>query len=77
MLHGVCMNTTVTVDKNVELPVMRVRYPFPDLAIGDSFLARTNNIQVMRNLAYRSGKKLGRRFVARKCETGVRVWRVT
>ena len=70
------MNTSIVVEKGVPLPVTRVKYPYETMDLDDSFLVKGKSLQVVCNTNYRIGKKLGMRFVARKCEDGYRVWRV-
>jgi hypothetical protein len=70
------MNTSIVVEKGVPLPVIRVNYPYETMEINDSFVVSGKSLQVVCNTNYRVGKKLGMRFVARKCEDGIRVWRV-
>lgn len=70
------MISNVEVESGVPLPVERRRYPYAQMQVGDSFVVRSVSLQVVCNANYRTGKKLGRKFVARKVEDGVRVWRV-
>jgi hypothetical protein len=69
------MISNVEVESGVPLPVERRRYPYAEMQVGDSFVVREVSLQVVCNANYRTGKKLGRKFVARKVEDGVRVWR--
>lgn len=69
------MISNVEVESGVPLPVERRRYPYAQMQVGDSFVVRAVSLQVVCNANYRTGKKLGRKFVARKVEDGVRVWR--
>ena len=66
---------SVGLDKDVPLPEARKRYPYKEMEIGDSFFVEGGGIQNICNQNYRTGKKLGRSFIARKEEGGVRVWR--
>jgi hypothetical protein len=70
------MNTSIVVEKGVPLPVTRVKYPYETMEVDDSFIVYGKSLQVVCNANYRIGKKLGMRFVARKCGDGIRVWRV-
>jgi hypothetical protein len=68
------------VERGIEMPVIRqsAKYPFKDLAVGDSFFvpeAELVNSKRMHSTAYNYGKRYGRKFVARRVEGGVRVWR--
>jgi hypothetical protein len=69
------MISNVEVESGVPLPVERRRYQYASMEIGDCFVVRAVCLQVVCNANYRTGKKLGRKFVARKTEDGVRVWR--
>ena len=66
------------IEKGSVLPKPRMVYAYPheEMEVGDSFVVRAVSLQVVCNANYRTGKKLGRKFVARKIEDGVRVWRV-
>ena len=69
---------------NIEkgIPVKRPRedsvYPFTEMEVGDSFLA-TEQIckkpHKVRMAAHEAGKRLGRKYVTRTVEGGIRVWR--
>ena len=65
------------VEKNRELPKIRVRnsYPYKVMEISDSFFVEDTSLQVICNSNYRMGKQLGVKFIARKEKDGVRVWR--
>lgn len=67
----------VGLDKDVPLPEARKRYPYKEMEVGDSFFVEGGGIQNICNQNYRTGKKLGRSFIARKEEGGVRVWRTS
>ena len=62
--------------KDVPVPPDKRRYPYRVMDVGDSFFVAEGKLQVVCNNNYRTGKKLGRRFIARREEGGVRVWRV-
>ena len=66
---------SVEINKDVPLPPPRRRYPYGEMEVGESFLIAQGNLQVVCNANYRAGKRLGRRFIARREEGGVRVWR--
>ena len=68
---------SVGLDKDVPLPESRKRYQYKDMEVGDSFFVEGGGIQNICNQNYRTGKKLGRSFIARKEDGGVRVWRVS
>ena len=66
------------IERDVALPPARSRvrlFPFPDMRPGDSFLVE-NSGTVVRAAASRYARKNGMRFVTRRVEGGVRVWRV-
>ena len=65
------------VEKNRELPKIRVRnsYSYKVMEISDSFFVEDTSLQVICNSNYRMGKQLGMKFIARKENDGVRVWR--
>ena len=67
----------IEVQKDVPVPQARVRnrYPRHTMEVGDSFFVRDGNLQVVCNGNWRMGKKLGRKFIARREADGVRVWR--
>ena len=68
---------SVEVSRDVPVPEPRRRYPYVDMDIGDSFVMPAgSSMQVVCNANYRAGKRLGRKFIARKLEGGIRVWRV-
>lgn len=68
---------TVEVNRDVPLPPPRRRYPYGEMEVGESFIVLDGNLQVVCNANYRAGKRLFRKFIARREERGVRVWRVT
>ena len=69
------MTSAVRVDKDVPMPSLRRSYPYETMAIGDSFLMPGKSLQVACNSNYRAAKKLGKKFIARNGEDGVRIWR--
>ena len=68
---------TIEINKKIPIPPLKKRnvYPYKDMAIGDSFFVPTGKIQIVCNANYRTGKQLGKKFIARKDQEGVRVWR--
>ena len=77
LLHNVGMN----IDKNIPLPGggdPRQRYPFADMAPGDSFLILDATwIKNLRSAAYmHSRRNPGTRFTCRRYGEGWRLWRV-
>lgn len=51
------------------------KYPYRDMQVGESFKVFGKKIGVICNYNYRYGKLLGRKFIARTEEDGIRVWR--
>jgi len=72
----------IEIEKGIPLPEVKrgrkgnYRYPWRDMAIGDSFLAPDADIRYMAASAVGARKRLGRRFACRTVEGGVRVWRI-
>jgi len=69
------------IESNIPLPGgadPRERYPFPDMAVGDSFLILDKDwIKNLRSAAYMySRRHPGVRFTCRRYEQGWRLWRV-
>ena len=65
----------VELSQGIPIPEAKRRYPYKVMQIGDSFFIEGGVIQIVCNANYRTSKKLGRKFIARKEGTGVRVWR--
>ena len=70
------MNAVLKVEKGVSPPGRISRYPYAVLEVTDSFVIPDLSMQVVCNLNYRWGQKLGKKFVCRKVDDGIRVWRV-
>jgi len=70
--------TTIPIERGIPIPPKKTtetKYPWRDMAVGDSFtipLAAFGNVRVA---AFRFGKKNGMRFCSRKDGDQVRVWR--
>ena len=73
----------IQIEKNI--PVNRFlkrslkhKYPFAELDLWDSFYVELDaqEINVLRVLAWRFAKQTGWKFVTKKVDAGVRVWRV-
>jgi len=73
----------VMVEKNVDMPVMRVtasKYPYDEMEVGDSFMVtseRVSMINTMCGVNKKKGEELGMKFIAKRVEGGVRVWRIS
>ena len=69
------------IEKNIPLPNRdpRERYPFADMAVGDSFLVVDRSwIKNLRSAAYmHSRRHPGVRYTCRKHGEGWRLWRVS
>lgn len=67
------------IEKGVPVPVIAepVRYPFESMQVGDSFFVEGGVLTRLCNAHGRAGRRMGRKFTARKVEGGVRVWRVS
>lgn len=63
------------VEKGIPIPDEKVRYPYEELEVGDSFLVVDESIHNVCNKNVRAGRKLGIRLTARSVTNGVRVWR--
>ena len=68
---------SINIQKNIPIPPEKKRnvYPYKNMEIGESFFVPTGKIQIVCNANYRTGKQLGKKFIARKENEGVRVWR--
>lgn len=70
----------IEIEKDVPLPTLRAdrnRYPFAEMAVGDSFLVSgERSPQKASSACVWTAKKDGRKYVSRTVEGGVRVWRV-
>lgn len=67
------------VDSGIPLPAeaQREKYPFPIMAVGDSFLLTdAASAKNARSAAWMYSKRHGSRFSCRRVEDGWRVWRV-
>ena len=76
-----CM--VIQIEKNIPVNKFLKRsrshkYPFRELEVGDSFYVALSEqeINVLRVLAWRFSKQTGWRFVTKKVDSGVRVWRI-
>ena len=67
----------LTVEKGLDVPksVIRHKYPYKIMEVGDSFFVPDGKLNQICNGNYRVGKQLGWKFVARTENGGVRVWR--
>ena len=71
------------VEKNVDMPVMRVtasKYPYDEMEVGDSFMVTSERISMINTMCgvnKKKGVELGMKFIAKRVEGGVRVWRIS
>ena len=64
-------------DKNKKSRGRPPKYPFDDMEVGDSFLAEGQDWDDGgRCAANNHGRRKNKRFIARKQENGIRIWRV-
>jgi len=69
----------LTIERNVPAPdwQRREKYPFPNMAVGDSFLlTKAALVKNARSAAWMYSRRHGGRFSCRKVEGGWRIWRV-
>ena len=69
------MINEVEVSKGVPLPLPKKRFPYNVMDVGDSFFVEGSTLQLVCNYNYRAGKRFGKKFIARREDSGVRVWR--
>ena len=74
----------IQIDKNVQLNrfikrSLKHKYPFAEMELYDSFYVELDErgINVLRVLAWRFSKQTGWKFVTKRVDKGVRVWRVS
>jgi hypothetical protein len=71
-----------TIEKNVAIPAAsrtgggKAKYPWAQMEIGDSFFVPGAKVETFYTLVSAQNKKGDARFICRKQEGGVRVWRV-
>lgn len=71
------MGGDVKLEKGVPLPGQKLRYPYLEMEVGDSFFREGDErLGMFCNLNWRWGKRLHRKYVCRKVDGGIRVWRV-
>lgn len=67
----------IKIEKGVPVADARVKYPFADMEVGDSFwIGGLQDPNAPRGAAFRWGSNHGVSFKTRKEKDGVRVWRV-
>lgn len=67
----------IEISKNVPLPKEKTRntYPYEEMDVGDSFFVSGVTMQNMCNMNGKAAKKYGGRFIARRENEGIRVWK--
>lgn len=76
--------SNIQIEKNVKINrfikrSLKHKYPFAEMDLYDSFYVELDEreINVLRVLAWRFSKATGWKFVTKKVDKGVRVWRVS
>ena len=66
------------IEKSVPMPEDRKRMnlPYDQMDVGDSFLVKDVDMQTICSSNYRAGKRRNVKFIARKVDEGIRVWRL-
>lgn len=80
---GTMSDKTFKIEKNVPMPEGprsypkgKLRYPFSDMNIKDSFLVKDANVNKISAAARLWGARHGVKFVIRTVADGIRVWRI-
>jgi len=72
----------IKIERGIPMPAKRnglPKYPWRELEVGDSFFFATDStpeIANLRALASTSSRRMDRKFMARKVDGGIRIWRV-
>ena len=66
----------ITIDKGVPLQTQRQKYPFAQMAIGDSFFVAGSTTRRLSAAVSYWDKHHGTKCTVRKVDGGVRVWRI-
>lgn len=64
-----------TIEKNIPIAVTKVRYPFADLQVGESFFVPGSTARKLSNAA-QWYKSKGMKFTCKTMGGGARCWRV-
>lgn len=70
------MSAMAAIEKNIPIPEkfsVNRKYPFDEMEIGDSFVCENAHGITY---AYTQGRRLGKKFVARRLEAGSKHWRI-
>lgn len=67
----------MTIDSNIPIPEKqkKSKYPLLDMNVGESFLSN-NSYNAIQSACSRVKKDTGMKFMTRKDEGGIRVWRI-
>ena len=83
-MNGKGYGMAVTIERGIAIPevkrVAKVDYPYDRMEVGDSFLVDSDRKTILVMMCKRNavaGKALDRKFIAKRVDGGVRVWRVT
>lgn len=66
---------TAKVESNIPMPP-KPRYPWIDMGVGDSFLAKDTTLKRICSAACNAGKRLNKKFRVAAVDGGFRVWRM-
>lgn len=66
------------IEKNIPLPndQRSVKYPFNEMAIGDSFAVKEGDLHRVRSASWAAGRRLNIRFSVRAYDGEYRCWRI-
>ena len=71
----------IKIDKNIPIPPNNSqggrpsKYPWRDMAVGDSFRVEGKTCNAVTGMASSAGKRLGMKFTVRTEDGGHRIWR--
>jgi hypothetical protein len=66
----------IKIEKNIKVPTARIKYPFGEMKVGDSFSLEGLNATSVYNAANSYGRGNGKKFAMRKLENVKRLWRI-
>lgn len=72
------MATAFEIEKGIPAPASRSKFPFGDMAVGDSFFVPHGNASALSNAACSWSRytKKPYKFSARTVDGGARIWRI-
>jgi len=67
----------IEIDKNIPIPERagREMYPFPKMAIGDSFFVKGKTANALRSASI-NYRREGQDYISRQLKEGARIWRI-